>query len=287
MTQPTTTSSGRAVAYLRVSTISQDTHGANLDSQLDEIQAYCRRKGYTLRARDVYRDVVSGARTDRAGYYDLLRRIEARDVDVVVAYAVSRFGRNTLDTAWLLSKAKEYGIRLETVQGGTDYTADPEAELLFDIMSAVAKYERMSILRTMGRGKRKATERGYWAKGVPPYGYAAVGPRGSKTLKPTSDADVVKWMFAQYAAGSGYKAISDQLHARAPTDHAGKPRKWSPKIVGEILAHPVYVGLLPHDDGVVEGQHDALVSQDEWDAVQARRATMRRRHPGRPRNNDD
>lgn len=139
----------RALVYLRVSTFAQEANGKNLGSQLAEIQSYCEKHGYGFGDGDVFSDVVSGAKTDRAGYYQLLQRVERADAQVLIAYEVSRFGRNGTDNAWLLVKAKEYGFRIETVTGGRDFLADPESEFMFDILSAVAKYERTAILYRM------------------------------------------------------------------------------------------------------------------------------------------
>lgn len=282
----------RALAYLRVSTISGQRNSKSLDGQLLEVRAYCKAKGYTLRGAlkqdkkgkwvgtgDVYVDVISGARTDREGYYELLQRIERQDAAVIVAWEVPRFGRNSLDTAWLVAKAKEYELRLETSTWGRDFLADPEGELLFDVLAAVAKYERNSSLRRMQRGKRTGHERGHFVAGGLLFGYKPEGPRGAKVLLPHPvQAPVVRAVFERYAAGASLNELAQwlQLHP-----DVGAMRTWRATAVGRILANPTYVGQLTLKGSVVKGQHEALVAQDLYDAVQARRAQERARHPGR------
>ena len=47
--------------------------------------------------------------------------------------------------------------------------------------------------------------------------------------------------------------------------HGGK--LWSVARVHNILNNPIYLGLIPHHNKMYPGEHDALVSQETWDAV--------------------
>lgn len=274
----------RALAYLRVSTPIQQEHGSNLDSQLDDVRAYCHRKGYRLTDNDVYRDTISGARMDRTDYYRLLDRIERADAQVIVSYEVSRLGRNGLDNAWLLVKAKENGFRLETVTGGRDFLADPESEFMFDILSAVAKYERNAIMWRMMRGKKRGNKEGRWVCGEPPFGYATEGPRGGRVLVPSADAPLVVEMFERYARGESLESIAGWLRGLGlrRANARASPRAWAANVVGRLLQWPVYLGMVAHGEDSARGLHAPLVSQELWDRVQARREIARARYPGRP-----
>lgn len=224
-----------------------------MDSQLKEIRSYCERRGYTLGA--VYEDVMSGAKTDRQGYYELLQRIERGDAQVIVAFEVSRFGRNNLDNAWLVVKAKEYGLRLETVMGGRDFLADPESELLFDMLTAIAKFERRSIMVRMTRGKNAAFERGYFPSGRAPFGYDLVGPRGKKELRPNQWAVLVPQAFELARKGWGLYRVGRWLQKQCPG------QKFCPRKVAYMIRNPVYLGFLVYSGKMVKGTHPALVTE--------------------------
>lgn len=273
----------RALAYLRVSGPAQQKDGKNLEQQLDEVHAYCKQRGYTLREPDdVYRDTISGAMFDREGYYRLLARVERADAGVIVAYDVGRFGRNGYDNAWLLVKAKEFGFRLETTTGGEDFTRDPESEFKFDILSAVVKYERNSIAYRMMRGKKAGHARGHWVNGVTPLGYSAVGPRGAKTLVINEDARLVRTIFEQYAKGESMNAIAVKLlSSDARPAHGVHKGKWSSQGISLILDSACYVGIVQFRDESAQGQHEPIVPRDLWETVQRRRADQRARYPGR------
>lgn len=227
-----------------------------------------------MREGDVYRDVVSGARTDRREYYALLARLEKEDADVVVAWNVSRLGRNTLDGAWLMVKAKEHGYRVETTQEGLDFTADPASELVFDILTAAAKFQRNTILSDMMRGKKRGHKDGKWVNGPAPFGYVADGPRGARQLVPGPDAPVLREVFVRYAAGATLQEIVDWLNDLELRHVAGgkRARSWAPNTVGRILDWPVYRGFVVFRGELAKGLHEPLVDEDLWHMVRARRA---------------
>lgn len=274
---------GRALVYLRVSTLAQQKDGKNLDGQLDEVRAYCARKGYSFdEERDVFRDIISGARTDRVAYYQLLSRLEKEDAEVVVSWNVSRVGRNSLDGAWLMAKAKEHGFKIETAQEGMDFTVDASSEFVFDILTAVAKYQRNTILQDMERGKKRGHKDGRWVVGTPPIGYSTSGPRGGKVLTPNEDAWIPREVFTRYANGESALKIAESFTARG-IKAGGRGGSWGANMVGRILDNPAYVGLLSFRGEIVPGQHDPIVAQDVWDRARALRAARRVRMPGRPR----
>lgn len=278
---------GRALVYLRVSTFAQEKNGRNLEGQLAEIIEYCERKGYEFhREDDVFRDIVTGARTDRENYYRLLSRIEKEDAEVVVAWNVSRLGRNSLDGAWLMVKSKEHGFRIETAQEGMDFTADPAAELVYDVLTAAAKFQRNTILQDMMRGKKTGHKNGRWVVGAPPIGYDSKGPRGAKVLTENKDAELVRQIFERYAGGETAAAIAADLRRRAvkvDSDPRRSAAGWAPQTIGRVLDHPAYVGLLAFRGEIVAGAHVPIIPQELWDRVRRRREEMRARRPGRPR----
>ena len=63
---------------------------------------------------------------------------------------------------------------------------------------------------------------------------------------------------------------------------AAKASTWRQSAVSRILAQPLYTGKLRNDDGeLVEGQHEAIISEDVWARVAEIRNNAHRRK-GRP-----
>ena len=93
----------RAAAYTRVSTVAQaiDKDKTNEDGdpeekmsltiQAQDIKAYCDGRGYTVVKE--YQDIGSGASKRRPGFQQLLRDLQAGDIDVIVCWKSDRLSR--------------------------------------------------------------------------------------------------------------------------------------------------------------------------------------------------
>lgn len=79
------------IGYVRVSTQGQAKDGYSLAYQQDEIQAYCKQRGWTL-LHTFSDEGISGAKVnedalevDRAGLQDLLQYLSSHKVDIVIS----------------------------------------------------------------------------------------------------------------------------------------------------------------------------------------------------------
>lgn len=274
----------RAVGYLRASTPQQDRHAKSLDAQEKEVRDYARGEGFSIGA--VFRDVLSG-RADRYEFNQLLDVVDRGEVDVVVTWEVSRFGRDGFSNALLAHKCREQHVRIEVATGGKYELDDPFDKFVFGILSQLAEYERDLILIRLARGKEHGHDRGCWVEGIPPFGYTTMGSKGDRRLVPTAEAPLVPEIFERYIAGESTYKIANSFRAMGVADNLskGKSAKWCPDTIGKILDNANYVGLLTFGGKTVRGQYESLVSQDLYDAARRRRAEQRRRHPGRPPSN--
>ena len=121
------------VGYARVSTLEQ-----NLALQLDALtHAGCEK---------IFRDTISGAKSERPG---LSQAIEfMRQGDVLVVWKLDRLGRFLRDLIDIVSTLRHQGIGFRVLQEAID-TTTPAGELIFHIFGALAKFERALIrLRT-------------------------------------------------------------------------------------------------------------------------------------------
>ena len=90
------------------------------------------------------------------------------DVDYVLVFKLSRFGRNAADVLSSLQKKQDYGVNLICVEDGIDSSKEA-GKLLISIIAAVAEMERENIrVQTMAGREQKARE-GKWNGGFAPY----------------------------------------------------------------------------------------------------------------------
>jgi DNA invertase Pin-like site-specific DNA recombinase len=121
------------VGYARVSTLEQ-----HIDLQLDVLtHAGCEK---------IFRDTISGAKSERPG---LSQAIEfMRQGDVLVVWKLDRLGRFLRDLIDIVSTLRHQGIGFRVLQEAID-TTTPTGELIFHIFGALAEFERALIrLRT-------------------------------------------------------------------------------------------------------------------------------------------
>jgi len=121
------------VGYARVSTLEQ-----HIDMQLDALtHAGCEK---------IFRDTISGAKSERPG---LSQAIEfMRQGDVLVVWKLDRLGRSLRDLIDIVSTLRHQGIGFRVLQEAID-TTTPAGELIFHIFGALAEFERALIrLRT-------------------------------------------------------------------------------------------------------------------------------------------
>lgn len=274
----------RWAGYLRSSTAQQQRNAKSLDAQEADLRAHVREKGYPARG-EIFRDVLSG-RAERYEFNQLLDLVDRGEVDVVVTWEVSRFGRDGFSNALLAHKCRESGIRIEVVTGGQYELDDPFDKFVFGILSQLAEYERDLILYRLARGKAHGFDRGCWVNGTAPFGYHVEGPKGNRRLVPSPEAAYVPQIYERYVAGESTYSIARWMRNQAvPTNkmRPGEAPRWPADTIADILDDAHYVGWMLFDGKRVRGTHEALVTQELFDQAQRRREEQRRRHPGRPK----
>ncbi len=66
------------------------------------------------------------------------------DVEYVLVFKLSRFGRNAADVLSSLQLMQDFGVNLICVEGGIDSSRDA-GKLMISVLSAVAEIERENI----------------------------------------------------------------------------------------------------------------------------------------------
>ena len=145
---------GIIAIYARVSTASQTT-----DSQLEELRAYCERRGWT--DAQEFTDCISGGSTSRTGLDRLMGLVRRGKVQTVVAFKLDRLARSLVHLMQLISELQSHRTALVIPSQGIDTTdSNPVAQLQLNILGAVAQFERDLITERVNAGLRAARQRG-------------------------------------------------------------------------------------------------------------------------------
>jgi DNA invertase Pin-like site-specific DNA recombinase len=132
------------IGYVRVSTKEQ-----SFDLQIDALQqAGCEK---------LYREVGSGARTERPGLDQVVDRLRAGDV--LVIWKLDRLGRSLKHLVELVNTLRERGIGLQSLNDPID-TTTPQGRLSFNLFASLAEFERDLIRERTQAGLSAARARG-------------------------------------------------------------------------------------------------------------------------------
>ena len=142
----------RAGIYLRVSTNSQDTA-----MQESELLDWAERRGWETK---VYRDNgQSGAKESRPGLDALLADVRRRRIDVVMVWSLDRLARSLKHLLTLAEEFHSRGVDLYSHKQAID-TASPSGRLTYQVLGAVAEFEREMLRERVRAGLAQAKRSG-------------------------------------------------------------------------------------------------------------------------------
>ena len=222
----------RAATYSRVSTERQDGEDrVSLGEQVSEMEAYAERRGITIVAR--YQDVASGVRRDRPEFQRMQADARRGEFDLILAWNADRLARSGSAMGDLLDSLEPHGVAVDTVRGAFD-------KHYAELMAAIAKMERQTIVERTMLGRRGAAKAGRIPSKSLPFGYCIVDGR------PEIDeyrAAVVRRIYEMCVAEElGTYRIADVLTAEGVPTPGGGLRWWA-GTVQPILANPTYTGV--------------------------------------------
>jgi hypothetical protein len=157
-----------------------------------------------------------------------------------------------------------------------------ESELMLSILSGLAESESISISENNKWSVQKRFQNGTYKISSPPYGYDSVD---GKLIINEEQAEIVRFIFAEILSGKGTQKIADDLNQRGvPTQKGGKWRSTTirgmaanEKYTGDAIFQKTYtdssfnrhINNGEKDQYLFKGHHDAIISHNEFVAVQA------------------
>ena len=145
----------RVCCYVRVSTDEQ-----NESSQRDQLEEYCRRRGWTERV-GWFIDRASGTKRDRGALGIMMGEVREGTVDVILTWKIDRLARSLNHFGQLLAEFQTHKVALVCPSQGIDTTAsNPCAELQINVLAVVAQFERQLIVERVKAGIAAAKQRG-------------------------------------------------------------------------------------------------------------------------------
>ena len=252
-----------------------------------------------------YRELVSGESiSDRDEFQKVLKLVESPSIKAVLVVDVSRLGRPDTAEIGLISKIFRYtNIRVITPERIFNVADDYEREM-FENELKRGNYYLEASKKQLSRGRDISAGSGNFICSKAPYGYdkttIIVNKRRCPTLAVNEEqANVVRMIFNAYVNENiGTQTIANRLN-----DLNIKPpqaERWSADSIRGILENHVYISVIkwnkrkaalvvengkfrktrpktPERHVITsEGKHEAIISEELFNAAQAKRGRTHR-----------
>jgi DNA invertase Pin-like site-specific DNA recombinase len=144
----------RVALYARVSTLNHQ----DPEMQLAELREYSDRRGWQV--SEEYTDQgVSGCRESRPALNRLMADAYRRRFDAVLVWKIDRFGRSLKHLVNALAELAALGVAFISLRDNLDLST-PSGRLMFQIIGAMAEFERALIQERVRAGIRNARAKG-------------------------------------------------------------------------------------------------------------------------------
>jgi site-specific DNA recombinase len=261
-----TTSRGRAVLYLRVSTKRQ----VSTDYDPEGISLPAQRKACETKARQLGMDVIDEYVEPGRSGTEMSKRVAFNSI----VYKLSRMNRSRYDDADVMRVLEAHDVVLISATEGIDGT--PVGKLMHGVLASFNQYrseeDGADIRYKLGE---KAKRGGTISRA--PIGYINVGERFEdrevRTVKHDPErASYIPLAFELYASNEySFQDLSDELYDRGLRTRAtsrNQPAQLMPQQIGRLLRDPYYLGFVSYNGEKIPGRHAPLVSQELFDRVQ-------------------
>jgi DNA invertase Pin-like site-specific DNA recombinase len=144
----------RVALYSRVSTLNlQDP-----ELQARELREYAQRRGWQI-SREYVDSGVSGSKDSRPALNELLADVHQRKCDVVLVWKLDRLGRSLRHLVNTLAELEGRGVAFVSLRDNLDLST-PAGRLMFNVIGAMAEFERALIQERVKAGLRNARAKG-------------------------------------------------------------------------------------------------------------------------------
>ena len=196
-----TTTTHHVALYARVST---NGHGQDPEMQLRDLREYADRRGWMV-VEEYIDHGVSGTKASRPALNRLMADAQRRKIDTVLVWKLDRFGRSLRHLVNAIAELEALGMAFVSLRDNLDLTT-PSGRLMFQIIGAMAEFERSLIQERVKAGLRHARA------------------KGQKLGRPRVYVDESK-IEALRGSGASWREIAKQLGVAVGTVHGRSPKR--------------------------------------------------------------
>lgn len=251
-------------------------------------------------------DGFSGVNFERPDFKRMMQDVKSQRINCIIVKDLSRFGRNYIETGKYLEQVFPFlGVRFIAINDSIDTSrAQSDAEQFVLPFKNLFNDSYCKDISTKVRSQLAIKRKnGDFVGSFASYGYVKDPGNHNQLIIDPEAAEVVRSIFTWKIQGLSAERISDKLNSLGvlcPMEYkrlhgmkvstnfrTNDKAKWSPVSILRILKNELYVGVTTQGKTTtpsykikrlvekpesewdrVEGTHEAIISQDVFDAVQ-------------------
>ena len=259
------TSGLNAVIYARVSSKEQEREGFSIPAQLDLLRNYAQQQSIVVLREFV--DIESASVSGRTGFGDMLAFLKKNrpSCSTVLVEKTDRLYRNILD----YGAVDKCGVTIHFVKEGTTLSPDSRSSdhFVHGIKVLMARNYSQNLGEETTKGMLQKAKSGLYPS-CAPVGYRNTEDASERRIiVPSEDAPTITQLFEEFATGRySLKELAAKANAQGWTFRKQRLHKSTLHL---ILRKRIYSGDFDWDGVRYVGTHEALVTRETWDGVQA------------------
>ncbi len=254
--------------YARKSSESEDRQVQSIDDQINRLKKLA--LDLNLDIKKTYIEAKSAKKPDNRPIFDeMMDRIENNEAQGILCWQINRLSRNPIDSGkigWLLQQGT-----LKSIQTIDRQYLPEDNVLLFSVESGVANQFILDLRKNTKRGLQSKLEKG-WQNGVAPMGY--LNDKENKIIINDPERfSLIRKMWDLMLTGNytppkildisntqwGFRTRKTKRMGGNPLSKSG---------IYKIFTSLFYVGIIESNKLQYEGQHEKMITLEEYDRVQ-------------------
>lgn len=253
--------------YARVSPRGDMETETSIQMQIDLCKEYVREQhGEVVDVRSD--EFFSGKNMNRPAWQTVMAELESGKAqwDTICVYKLSRMSRSLKDGAYIFEQLYRWNKGFVSVTERNLDFSTPSGRAMLGMLQVFNQFEREQTVENTKNKMLSIASKGLWPVGLPPFGYKR-GAKGDNVLYiDPRRAEIVRDVFSMYA--------SDQCTA---AEIRRKYRELTRTQLARMLNNRVYLGVIVYDGHEFPGKHPAIISEDLFAKVQAKRSLLNKR----------
>jgi site-specific DNA recombinase len=248
--------------YCRKSSEEEERQALSIESQLIELREFAEKEN--LQVIKEYTESRSAKTLGRPVFDEMIRAIERKEADGIIAWAPDRISRNSVDGGriiYLIDQGLIIDLKFPTYY----FDNSPHGKFNLSIAFGQAKLYTDAMRENIMRGIRQKVRRGEFP-GLAPLGY--INNYRTRKIEPDNQSfSKIKSFLEKFSEGETSQAkLISMMFKEGFKDKKGNQLSFTS--VNRILRNPFYYGLFKLKGELHQGSHKAMISKNTYDKIQ-------------------